>query len=492
MKHSLLALLLFVVTSRAANPIAIGSRRELFVDKLLIEKMEGASLRMHAPQAAGVAVKFDQPWEGRFSGYITVIHDETLKKFRMYYRGNAGVADGASGECTCYAESDDGIRWTKPKLGLHEIGGSRDNNVMLANMPPFTSNFSPFLDHHTGVPAEERYKALAGLGGKFGGLSAFASGDGMHWRKMHEGPVLSKGGAFDTQNVSFWSEAEQCYAAYFRIFTGGGTDEKTGKPMGVRWMSRATSQDFIHWSTAVAMTSDRPLFDHIYVNQTQPYFRAPHLYIATAARFMQGKAVLSAEEKSQLADDTKKYPALVQDCSEAVLMTSRAGTTKYDRTFMEALIRPGLDFRNWTSRSNYPACGIVQTGKAELSMYVEQQYGQTTAQLRRFTLRLDGFASLHADYAIGEMITKPLTFTGSELHLNLATGAAGSVAVEIQDAAGQPIPGFALADCTAITGDDTDRVLTWKSGANVSALAGKAVRLRWVLKDADVFAFSFQ
>ena len=491
MKRSLLILLFAAVTSRAEDPIAIGSRRELFVDRLLIEKLEGASLRMHAPQAAGVALKFDQPWEGRFSAYITVIHDEAAKKFRMYYRGNTGVADGHPGECTCYAESDDGILWTRPKLSLHEINGSKDNNVMLADMPPFTHNFAPFLDRRPAVPADERYKTLAGLGGKFGGLSAFASGDGIHWRKMQDAPVITKG-AFDSQNVSFWSEAEQCYVAYFRIFTGGGTDDKTWKPKGVRWVSRATSQDFIHWSDATPMTSDQPLFDHIYISQTQPCFRAPHLYLSTAARFMQGKAVLSAEEKSQLADDTKKYPALIQDCSEAALMTSRAGTTKYDRTFMEGFVRPGPDFRNWTSRSNYPACGVVQTGKAELSMYVEQHYGQTAAQLQRFTLRLDGFASLHADYAPGELLTKPLTFTGNELHLNLATGAAGSVAVEIQDAAGQPIPGFTLADCNAITGDDTDRTLTWKSGANVSALAGKPIRLRWVLKDADVFAFSFQ
>src|SRR5205085_127944 len=101
------------------------------------------------------------------------------------------------------------------------------------------------------------------------------------------------------------------------------------------------------------------------------YFRAPHIYLSTAARFMPGKAVLDAIAKEQLADDTKKYPALIKDCSEAVLMSSRAGTTKYNRTFMEGFVRPGLDFRNWTSRSNYPACGVVQTGKAELSMYVE-------------------------------------------------------------------------------------------------------------------------
>ena len=76
MNRSLLVVLLAVAVSHAEDPVAIGSRRELFVDRLLIEKMEGTSLRMHAPQAAGVALKFDQPWEGRFSGYITVIHDE--------------------------------------------------------------------------------------------------------------------------------------------------------------------------------------------------------------------------------------------------------------------------------------------------------------------------------------------------------------------------------------------------------------------------------
>ena len=491
MNRPLLVLLLAAAITHAEEPVAIGSRRELFVDRLLVEKMEGASLRMHAPQPAGVAVKFEQPWEGRFSAYITVIRDEAAKKFRMYYRGNTGFADGSTGECTCYAESDDGILWKKPSLGLHEVNGSRDNNVMLADMSPFTHNFAPFLDLRPGVAADERYKTLAGLGGKFGGLSAFASGDGIHWRKMQDAPVLTKG-AFDSQNVSFWSEAEQCYVAYFRIFTGGGTDENTWKPKGVRWVSRATSKDFIHWSDATPMTSDQPLFDHIYISQTQPYFRAPHLYLSTAARFMQGKAVLDAGQKSQIAEDTKKYPALIQDCSEAVLMTSRAGTTKFNRTFMEGFVRPGPDFRNWTSRSNYPACGVVQTGGAELSMFVEQHYGQGSAQLQRFTLRLDGFASLHADYAGGEMITKPFTFTGKELRLNVATGAAGSVALEIQDAAGLPVPGFALADCRPISGDDLDRAPLWKNGADVSSLAGKPIRLRWVLKDADVFAFQFQ
>lgn len=476
----------------AAEPIAIGSDRQLFVDRSLVDQLRSAELRLQPPRPAEVAIRFDQPWEGIFSAYITVMHDEAAAKYRMYYRGNVDRSrDGGSGEVTCYAESPDGIRWTKPPLGLHEIAGSKENNVMLANLAPFTHNFAPFLDRRAGVTADERFKALAGLGGKFGGLCAFASGDGIHWRKLQDAPVITKG-AFDSQNVSFWSEAEKCYVAYFRIFTGGGTDEKTWQPKGVRWVSRATSRDFITWTDATPMKCDQPLVDHIYVSQTQPYFRAPQFYISTAARFMQGKAVLDAKAKEELAPETKSYGALIQDCSEAVLMTSHAGHTQFERTFMEGWVRPGVGFRNWTSRSNYPACGIVPTGPAEMSAYVERQYGQKGAYLQRFALRTDGLAALHAGYDGGEVVTKPLTFTGRELHLNLSTGAAGSVAVELRDEAGAPLPGFGYDDCVPVTGDEIDRVMTWKAGSDVSKLAGQPVRLRIVLRDADVFSLIFQ
>ncbi|MES2505106.1 MAG: hypothetical protein V4599_00285 [Verrucomicrobiota bacterium] len=486
------ALLLLLVThlSLAADPVALGSRRELFVDKLLIQEMKGSTLKMHAPVPAGVAVKFDQPWEGRFSAYITVLHDEEMKKYRMYYRGNAGFRDGTDGEVTCYVESDDGIRWVKPKLGLHEANGNKENNIILAHLPPYTHNFAPFLDKRPGVPADQRYKTLAGLAGKHGGLAAFASGDGIHWKKMREEAVITKG-AFDSQNVSFWSETEQCYVAYFRVFVPGAEKNANGKATSVRWVSRATSQDFLTWTEAVQMTCDQPLMDQIYISQTNPYFNAPHLYVATAARFMPKKNDLDEQAKKYLAEDTKAYPALVQDTSEAVLMTSRAGSTEYNRSFMEGWVRPGLHFRNWTSRTNYPACGILRTGKSEISTFIERHYGQSTVLLQRYTMRLDGFGSLHADYEPGEMTTRPITFAGKHLHLNLSTGVAGHVAVEIQDAEGKPIPGFTLEDCQPTSYDDIDRVISWKDGSDVSSLAGKPVRLRWQLKDADVFSFWF-
>jgi hypothetical protein len=89
------------------------------------------------------------------------------------------------------------------------------------------------------------------------------------------------------------------------------------------------------------------------------------------------------------------------------------------------------------------------------------------------------------------VVTKPLVFAGCALSLNFATSAAGGVKVELQDANGQPFPGFSLADCQEQIGNELERVVNWKGGANLSTLAGKPVRLRFTLKDADVFAFRF-
>ena len=110
----------------------------------------------------------------------------------------------------------------------------------------------------------------------------------------------------------------------------------------------------------------------------------------------------------------------------------------------------------------------------------------------RYTLRTDGFASVHAAYAPGEMHTHPFTFTGTELVLNMSTSAAGSIAVEIQDAQGVPLPGYAIVDCIEMIGDEIARPVAWKKGTNLYPLAGQPIRLRFVMKEADLFALQFR
>ena len=190
--------------------------------------------------------------------------------------------------------------------------------------------------------------------------------------------------------------------------------------------------------------------------------------------------------------DAGKGGGGARDVSDGALMTSRAGTAIYDFTFLESFVRPGIGYSNWTSRNNYPAQGVVETGPNEMSLYVQRNYGQQESYLERLALRLDGFASVNAPYQGGEMITRPFRFTGNRLQINYSTSAAGGIRVEIQDAGGAAIPGFSLADCPEIIGDEIERIVRWKGSDNLGALAGKPIRLRFVMKDADLFALRFQ
>ena len=477
------ASLLAPLAARGGEVIDVGDRRELFIDGHLIERLDNARLTAHEPRYEGKVVMFDKPWEGKFSFYSTVIKDGAT--YRLYYRGLPKAEHDTGWESLRYAESDDGIHWRKPNLGVLEVKGVKKNNVIITNSEPGTHSFSPFLDAKPGVPDAQRFKAL-GLqrtpGNQDWCLAAFVSADGKHWTRFREEPVILNDTdhfAFDSQNVAFWSQSEEKYIAYFRTWKDG-----------IRRISRATSDNFIRWSSSQLMEYRRngepaPIH-HLYINQTHPYFRAPHIYIATAARFMPGRRVLTDAEAKAIGVN----PNYFRDTPDSVLMTSRGGAI-YDCTFMNALIRPGIGARNWVSRTNYAALNVVQTGPTEMSIYVNRDYAQSTAHLARYSLRLDGFGSARGPYEGGEVITKPLRFKGGRLSINYSTSAAGSVRIEIQDEAGNALPGYALADCREIIGDEIERAAAWKNGNDVGNLAGKPVRLRFVLRDADLYAFRF-
>jgi hypothetical protein len=428
------------------NPVRdIGSRRELFVDRYLIERLDNTTLKLHQPIPAPPMTEPADNLE-----YGTIIKDGDL--FRLYTGDNRGAKfDGDTTEVTRYGESKDGIRWTKPKLGLIEIDGSKANNVIL-HEAPFCHNFSPFLDTRPGVPADQRFKALAGT--VKSGLCAFVSADGIRWKKLQDKPVIPSKAPFpfihlfDSQNVSFWSETEGQYVCYFRVWDGQ------------RRIARTVSSDFRSWSSPVLLDCNLP-GEHLYTSQTHPYFRAPQIYVALPTRFHPTRG----------------------ESTDILFMTAR-GDAPFDRTFREAFLRPGLDPDRWGNRANYAALNVVPTGPTEMSIYV--------TPFRRFTLRTDGFASVHAGADPGEMLTRLLRFSGNELVINYSTSAGGSLRVEVQDPAGKPIPGFQLEECVPLVGDSIDQVVRWKSNPDLGRCAGQPVRLRFILEDGDLYAIQFR
>jgi hypothetical protein len=178
-------------------------------------------------------------------------------------------------------------------------------------------------------------------------------------------------------------------------------------------------------------------------------------------------------------------------------MASRDGVLFH--RWNEGFLRPGVERPGtWNYGHQYIGWHLVETraGLAgapnELSLYASENYWTgNSSEVRRYSLRLDGFVSVSAGYGGGELVTRPVRFTGGRLRLNFATSAAGAVRVELERPDGSAVAGFAAADCDELFGDTVDRAVSWRGSEDVSALAGKPVRVRFLLRDADVYAFRF-
>lgn len=484
----MMAMLVATAATRASaedsGPIDIGSRLELFLDRNLIDTLDGAQLKLHPPVPREIVFHTDAPWEGNYCGYHSLVKDGD--RFRYYYRGAQRLyTDQRKNQrehvVTCCTESDDAIRWQRPTLGLFEFQGSNDNNIIWRNedargFKGSSSCFMVALNENPDAKPEERYIALAHSeevgrtadNRPIGRHVIFTSPDG-HRFTMKQTPVLERPQSDGGGDVVFYDTNIGKYVAYLRAYWDASTRTIGGyKSAGVRSSVRVTSPDLEHWSEPeVILYGDAPPED-FYTMMPQQYFRAPHIYIGMPTRFMAKR---------------KAVPEWWRDgVSEGVLVSSRDGL-KWERTFLEAILRPGPDRDNWTSRAMGQTRGLVQTGPAEMSMYWYEHgdHGPKDLRVRRGSLRLDGFASVNGPYAGGEMVTKPLLFAGDTLVLNYSTSAAGSVRVEIQDETGRPIPGFTLEGAFA-----------WKTNSDLATLAGKPVRLRFVLEDADVYSLRFR
>lgn len=442
----------------AAEPIDIGSRLEPFVDGSLIESLKGAAkLVVQKPQPQEVALTADKPWEGNTSAYFTVFRDGN--QFRAYYRGShfdEKTKKGTHREVACYAESTDGLHFTKPELGLFEFDGSKANNIVWDG--PGGHCFTPFLDTNPKCSPDARFKAVTAVKG---GLIPLKSADGVRWEKMSEKPVITKG-AFDSQNLAFWDPHIGKYREYHRAFRT------------VRDIMTGTSDDFLTWTDPVWL--DYPGVgptEHLYTNAIRNYPGAPHILIGFPTRFL---------------------PKTEQ--TEPTFMVSRDGQT-FQR-YTEAVIPESAPEDRRGNRSNYMAWGLLELPNKpnEWSVYAkEAYYAGPACRIRRFTYRRDGLVALSALAADksseGEAVTRPLTFTGKVLILNYRASSGGSVRVELQDADGKPLAPF-TADKCLLSGDDLTAKVAWAKNSDLSSLAGKPIRIRFLLKDAELFSFRFE
>lgn len=488
-------------------PIDIGSTLELFVDHFLIDRIAGdARLTLHHPQPREVALNMDKPWEGNAALYVTTLADGP--RYRMYYRpwhidvtrsGSESNLTQDARKRVCLAESADGITWSRVRAGHIEFNGSTDNNIVwegAGEEQKGVGGFSPFIDANPDCLPEQRYKAVGAQSrATTAGLYALSSQDGLQWRLMNDAPVITDG-KFDSQNLAFWDAVRGEYRAYIRDFYG--YDDHFSN--GVRGIKTTTSPDFLTWSDPEWLVYPGSPDEQLYTNQVIPYYRAPHIFVGFPTRYVERpwcpevEDLPEPEHRKLRAEFLERAGAALTD---GLFMTSRDG--KVFKRWNEAFLRPGPQLEgNWTYGDNYQSWGLIETPSAptgappELSFFSSEGYWRGSGnRLRRFTLRIDGFVSFSASAAGGVLVTKPLTFTGRQLLLNFATSASAPVRVEIQDADGNPLDGFREEECVPVLGDELARRVRWKGGASVASVAGKPVRLRFALADADLYSFQF-
>jgi hypothetical protein len=453
----------------------------LFVDDFLIDRLEGgARQQLQHPQPREIVLTHDRPWEGSTSGYHTFLRDGD--RVRVYYRGSQHKHEGGREphpEVTCTAESPDGLHWRKPDLGLFPFEGSTLNNIVLTGFGAHC--LAPFIDDNPACKPGQRYKAVGASPGSAwkrmqasakaahlepvgqgDALYGFTSSDGVRWTRQEPGFITD--GAFDSQNIVFWDGLRGEYRAYYRDFCNG-----------IRGIKTATSPDFVTWTPGAWLEYPGLPDEQLYTNQVLPYARAPHLFVGFPSRYV--------PDRGQIV--------------EGLFMSSRDGTTFH--RYGDAFLRPGLNRDRWCNRCNYLWQGLIETASDlpgapnELSLYSTEHYYEGSANhVRRFTLRLDGFVSIRAPMAGGELLTPPLVFAGERLVLNVSTAAAGGVRVEFQDEAGRPVEGLGADDCDTVWGDTVEHVVSWRGKADVGHLAGEPVRLRFVMNDADLYALQFR
>ncbi len=427
------------------TPIVVGRQRQLFVDDAVIESSRGLKRTLHAVKKHPMnpLIVPEHPWEGKcVLLYGGVVRDPEGGKFRMWYLAWGKHVGQPS--FVCYAESDDGLRWTKPRLGLRSYRGSKQNNIVMDGWSQTTVLHDP-----DDPDPSRRYKAVLRLNGTRG----FLSPDGLRWRDV--GVILEQ--AYDGTTVH-WDPVGRKWIAMVKVFRDGK-----------RSRGYAESRDFVHWTDTYFMATvdrrDAPA-DQMY---------AMYLFYYEGVYF----GLLRMYHTDS-------------DVVDIQLATSRNGK-HWDRSIRTAFIPTTPREGAWDRANNaVPSTPPVRV-RDKLWFYYSgrgtlHNEKPNTGAIGLGTLRVDGFMSMDAQDSGGALTTKPLRLSGRRLFVN-ADAKAGRLCVEILDERGEVIAPFARANCQAITTDGVRQALRWRGATGLEAIANRTVRLRFHIEGAKLYAF---
>lgn len=461
--------------------------RQLFLDDEFIEQQEGLQRSLHQPidVANNPVLAPEHPWEHRRIPFGSVYYSVEDNRFRCWYLA-MNIYDSRPGfrgyrpehhlplheaAFICYAESDDGIHWRRPDLGLHEFRGSKQNNIVLT-CPG--SHFDSTSVLHTPHDSQHPWKMISFIGrwpyekdlirkqwGKdfrFGvdqaAHYAWSSQDGIHWSPMNDGqPVLRA----SDRSMFWWDAARQ-------VYVGSAKSSYQQK----RAQLYAESPDGVEWTRTSTWI-------HRAIERDHPGDQAEASY-----GFRYGGQYVGFCEMRRMRPE---QPVKIN----WELMTSRDGRN-WQRTV------PGMFFPDGPKESwRYQVLKIFanppiqrdgklwiyyggKTGMVSVEKGVEPFQALCLAQLR-----VDGFVSLDAGSSPGSLTTTPIRVPSGKLHLN-TDAAEGEIRVQVLDE-----DGLLIAESQPVSGDQVDATVDFDRPLP----ADTVVRLRFMLNNCRLYSYWF-
>ncbi len=455
-----------------------GPWRRLFLDAAVVEEHSGLARLFHETEKhPGPVVKADKPWEAEsaISGpytYGTILRDGA--KFRLWYQFlNEGNQVG-------YAESYDGVSWEKPELGLINFKGSTKNNIVVSAADVDATGgvcHNPSVIKLPGAEAGRRY-SLWGFDSGSGHARVAFSPDGLRWKYA---PETKKTALFTSSDVVnfFYDVYHSRFAATWK------TRNRRGRAVGVAW-----AEEPLKWTKPV----DGPVFvaDDLDAEATQvygmPVFPYQGLYIGLpwlyrARYFKFGKYSIPKMHEAQ--EDSPR--------SVDVEFAWSWDLINWTRPCPRSLFIRRGEKGAWDHGMIYTARAPVIRGDKLLFLYGGcasfHDDRNVRAAIGLASLRLDGFCSMRAGADEGWLITRREPFNEPAVRINAAARPDGFVLAEILNRRNKVVPGFSRRECVPFAGDAVNHRLEWKTGPGAKKLDGADYKIRFILKNADLFSY---
>jgi hypothetical protein len=482
-----------------ASLLNIGSQPQLFVDDFIIEKMENAKKRLNPAVKVedNPVIHRDRPWEGSDLRVQMVFFDESLHKFRMRYQTSDFVPAKGKKPGTfeadrinyhvCEAFSEDGIHWDKPNLGLVEFNASKANNIL----PPECMLDAAIIQDLHDPDLSKRYKALRRTGEmNLPGMTfdLFYSADSYHWTPYRGNPIMNQGkhvGRWGPTDVMGWDPIRQAYAVFmeYSFHMAGGPEPGHQNEKRRRSQGRAESPDMIHWTEPEIILapddSDFPdtEFYNLPMRAYEGYYVGLVWDFSTTNTFYTPEFIFSRDGIHFDRDFREPY-------------VGRGDTGAFDSVcvYVDAPIVHGDNMFvyytgvNWRAPEQLASLGDKAHGGVGLAM-----------------AKRDSFVSIDSgrvDTAV--VVTRPFGFTGDHLYVNLQRAEQGwgagnpELRVEVLDSRFSPIEGFTRDQADPVSVTSLNHQATWKGSADLKALQGRTISLRFYFKNVKLYSFQFR